>query len=163
MSATDKTMPQGVFDTVKRVLTAANDDPAIKKVVRDTQRAIVKEIRARGLIPPRTPALGPFLEGISSPVWRLGELYMLASVQKDETGRSWYHVSYSRKDICPTQDDSEAVRAAMFQADALVIAVYPPRDEWVCHTSGVLHLWQRLGDDRLVPDLRVKSALGATI
>lgn len=117
--------------------------------------------RVRPLLPLVRPAglLGPILSPppVGAPNWRLDGMIILTTVQ-ESGGAEWYHVSYSRPDRVPSHEDTCAVRAAMFRPDALVIAVYPPVDEYINQHPYCLHLWERLGPERLVPDLRVCEA-----
>lgn len=100
--------------------------------------------------------LGPIIDPrLCHPKWTLGPLVILATVQPADDETLWYHVSYSLADRCPTHEETCAVRAAMFKPDALVVAVFPPVDEYVNHYPFCLHLWQRIGGERLIPDLRV--------
>ena len=74
-------------------------------------------------------------------------------------GRTWYHVSVSGgrvgsgKPELPTWAQLQSARDALFRHDAVVVQILPPRSEWYS-IGDVLHLWQRLGADRLVPDMR---------
>lgn len=114
----------------------------------------------RPLLPDFKPSnlLGPIIDPrLGHPTWRLGPLAIIATVQPASDESLWYHVSYSLADRCPTHDETCAVRAAMFRPDALVVAVFPPVDEYVNHMPFCLHLWQRIGGERLIPDLRVSD------
>lgn len=78
-------------------------------------------------------------------------------------GREWFHVSASGpgprgKPRLPTWAELAQVRAALFKPDAVVVQVFPPEAEWYT-AAEVLHLWQRIGADRLIPDLRKEGAL----
>jgi hypothetical protein len=125
--------------------------------------------RVRPLLPTvRHPLLtGPIIERHAGPpTWRMGELLILATVQPSfEDGSEWYHVSYSFADRTPTHEDTCLVRRAMFRPTALVVAIFPPVDEYVNLHPHCLHLWQRLTGDRLIPDLRIPDpfVLGPTI
>lgn len=112
----------------------------------------------------RTPGLlGPIVEArAAQPSWRLGELLILASVQPAADDSPWYHVSYSFAERIPTHEDTCRVRAAMFRPEALVVAVFPPVSEYVNLHPFCLHLWQRIGKERLIPDLRVPGIPGIT-
>lgn len=109
----------------------------------------------------------------------LGRVRCLLSIDVVE-GRDWYHVSASvpgtpipraerrrlerkhgapaaqYRPALPTWAELSAVRKALFQPFALVVQVFPPEEEWASEAE-VLHLWQRLGEDRLIPDLRRKG------
>lgn len=106
----------------------------------------------------------------------VGECRCILSIDR-AAGRDWYHVSVSVpgrlmdatarraltqrgvQDLArsapalPSWEDLVAVRKALFRPDAVVVQVFPPITEWFSEAD-VLHLWQRLGADRLVPDLR---------
>ncbi len=111
--------------------------------------------------------LGPIIDNrIGSPLWRIGDLQILATVQPDTAGTPWYHVSYSLADKTPTHEQTCLVRAAMFKPTAVVVAVFPPVDEYVNLHPFCLHLWQRLTPERLIPDLRIhdlSDLIGPTI
>lgn len=114
----------------------------------------------RPLLPDFKPAklLGPIVDPrLDQPKWTLGSMAILATVQPAADDSPWYHVSYSFADRCPTHDETCAVRSMMFRPDALVVAVFPPVDEYVNHMPFCLHLWQRIGGERLIPDLRVSD------
>jgi hypothetical protein len=107
--------------------------------------------------------LGPIIDNrCGSPIWRIGDLQILATVQPDADGTPWYHVSYSLIDKTPTHEQTCMVRTAMFRPDVVVVAVFPPVDEYVNLHPFCLHLWQRLTKDRLIPDLRVDGVPGLT-
>lgn len=122
--------------------------------------------RVRQLLPAVCPPdlVGPIVRpDLGLPMWRLGGVRMLASVQEQPDAVEWYHVSYSREGEIPSHADTCAVRLAMFRHDACVVQVFPPVSEYVNENPHVLHLWQRLGTERLIPDLRVSAPWGATI
>lgn len=128
-------------------MTTAKDHPARAQL--RLIRPLLPDFKTRDL-------LGPIIDPrLDQPKWTLGTLAILATVQPAADESLWYHVSYSLADRCPTHDDTCAVRAAMFKPDALVVAVFPPVDEYVNHMPFCLHLWQRIGGERLIPDLRV--------
>lgn len=111
----------------------------------------------------RSPSAAPDMFGprwhgppVMNPVWwgRDG-LGVLASLDVVADGTRWLHASYSRQDRIPDHADTLAVRRLIFPADAVVIAVLPPEDEYVNDHPRCLHLWQRIGSERLVPDLRL--------
>lgn len=81
-------------------------------------------------------------------------LLVLVTIQRTEQ-REWLHVSLSFANKLPTHQDMRSVRGAFFAENAVVVQVFPPEAEYVNDNPFVLHLWQRLGPDRLVPDLRI--------
>ena len=91
-------------------------------------------------------------------VARLGNWKAILSLDEAD-GRTWYHVSVSGgrvgsgKPVLPTWGQLRSARDALFRHDAVVVQILPPRGEWYS-LGEVLHLWQRLGADRLVPDMR---------
>lgn len=78
----------------------------------------------------------------------------------DEAGtREWYHASLSGPGTTlPTWEELSEARELLFQPEAVVVQIFPPRDEWFTEHD-VLHLWQRIGPDRLVPDMRKDGVL----
>lgn len=87
----------------------------------------------------------------------LGRARVICSIDR-ALGREWFHVSVSvrgddGKPSLPTWAELLDVRAALFKPDVVVVQVFPPADEWYS-IADVLHMWQRIGGDRLVPDLR---------
>jgi hypothetical protein len=93
---------------------------------------------------------------------QLGDVKCILSIDR-AMGREWFHVSVSGWDKhgrprLPTWAELTGVRDAIFKPDAVVVQVFPPRGEWFT-AAEVLHLWQRIGADRLVPDLRKQGAL----
>jgi hypothetical protein len=91
------------------------------------------------------------------PVWQYGALSISASI--DERGGSeWLHVCFSKPDRVPTHDDLMLVRRTFFRRESVVVQVFPPADEYVNDFPYALHLWERLGEQRLVPDLRTAHA-----
>lgn len=87
-------------------------------------------------------------------VARFGRVKALLSIDEVAGGRQWYHVSVSAPGpSIPTWEELCRARELLFQPDVVVVQVFPPVDEWFS-LHDVLHLWQRIGPDRLVPDLR---------
>lgn len=121
----------------------------------------------RLLMPHALPlgVLGPIIDPrVGPPVYRYGTLQIFATVQPAADESPWYHVSYSRSDRVPDHDDTCLVRRVFFKPEALVLAVFPPTDEYVNHHQFCLHLWQRIGGARVVPDLRVPGgSIGLTV
>lgn len=128
------------------------------------------------LVPVDSPAR-ILLQGPPAPMCRavVGRVRCLLSIDRVD-GRDWFHVSASvageptdrrmrrRKarrgepaslvaPALPSWRELVAVRAALFMPEAVVVQVFPPVSEWYSEAE-VLHLWQRLGPDRLIPDLR---------
>ncbi len=88
------------------------------------------------------------------PIFRLGRLHVLLSVEQKPDGHLWLHasLSISRRKM-PSYDQIEAVRRAVFKPDALVLQVFPPESEFFA-AEKVAHLWSRIDGPRVVPDLR---------
>jgi hypothetical protein len=112
--------------------------------------------------PPATR--GPYLdERVLQPFWRgVGRaegLMVLVSVDEHPDGHEWLHVSFSRQDRVPTYHDVAWVRKAFFRSEAVVVQVFPPEAEHVNIHPYTLHLWQRLGGERLIPDLRLEGSI----
>lgn len=128
-------------------------------------RQHLREIRRLGLLPVEPTRCGPWAGPIISravgmPHWRRNDdLVVGVSLNIDADLGLWYHVSYSFASRLPTHDDTVAVRRAFFDPSAVVVSVWPPEDEYVNHHAFVLHLWQRVGGPRLVPDLRVGGTI----
>jgi len=109
---------------------------------------------------------GPFdfrSMGVIAPVWisEDRELRVFATVEDKPDGHAWLHVSFSRVDRTPSYEETCRVRHAFFPADAVVVQVFPPIREHVNIHENTLHLWQRLDDERLVPDLRIVESDGS--
>ena len=64
----------------------------------------------------------------------------------------WRHVSIRREDRMPSYRELKAMRARFFPADAEVIQVFPPEEEFVNQHPYCLHLWWNK-DRRLCPSL----------
>lgn len=116
------------------------------------------------LLPRGTPAKIRYvdLNGSRGCAAYVGQCKALLSLDR-AGGRDWYHVSVSHYEvgeapILPTWDELSDVREALFRPDVVVVQVFPPQAEWYS-VADVLHLWQRIGADRLVPDLRKGGAL----
>jgi len=70
----------------------------------------------------------------------------------------WRHVSFSMAHRVPNYEELKACRMTFFPADAEVVQVFPPEEEFVnCHPY-CLHLWWSK-DRRLVPP-QTQSAVG---
>lgn len=82
------------------------------------------------------------------------QLKVLASIERKPDQRDWLHVSFSYEYKLPDYETIKEVRELFFPDNATVIQVFPPKAEHV-NLSEVLHLWQRIGDNALLPDLRV--------
>lgn len=93
---------------------------------------------------------------VLQPVWQRGSLRVLAGVERKSDGRDYLHVSASQVGgrATPTWAELARIRRDFFAPDAFVFQAFPPESEWFSLVEA-LHLWQRLGADRLVPDLRV--------
>lgn len=80
----------------------------------------------------------------------------------EAAGRDWFHVSISAGKApvvtLPSWHQLKLARELFFQEEVVVVQVFPPASEWFSF-GDVLHLWQRLGPGRLVPDLRKKGGL----
>ena len=96
------------------------------------------------------------------PVFVVGRCSVIASLDERD-GEVWYHVSVGRDGgtKLPEYSDLVQVRDEMFQPDAVVVQVWPPKSEHYTFCE-VLHLWQRVTPaGRLVPDLRATMPSGA--
>lgn len=115
----------------------------------------VKQIRA--LLGNSNSLIGPIktLENMP-PMWHIAGLRVFTSIDHD----IWYHVSYSHPNRIPTHDETVLVRNVFFRPSVVVVAIFPPIDEYVNHHSRTLHLWERIEGDRLIPDLRVSTGTG---
>jgi len=105
---------------------------------------------------------GPlFMPNFAGAYFMIRDNRIMASVERPDDGPPWFHVSLSNPDRpygMPTHHDMELVREAMFRRSSVVVQVFPPASE-VTPFDGVLHLWERLGKDRLVPELRPKGVV----
>lgn len=121
----------------------------------DAQKAILPHLPERG----RRRALGlvgpAFASGLLGLMWYTPDrkTYVKVSVQST-AGHGWLHVSVAHTDRMPTYSLVAKVRRAFFLDEALVVQVSPPVAEHVDIHPYMLHLWQRLDGERLVPDLR---------
>jgi hypothetical protein len=72
-------------------------------------------------------------------------------------GKLWRHMSVSRRSRTPSHEDMMAAAQAFLDQDAVVLAIYPRRAEWVNLHQFCLHLWQPVGFDP-VPDPKLERA-----
>jgi hypothetical protein len=96
----------------------------------------------------RPGPLPPFWQEIKAPerhqrAWAYAGLRVLASLDTDETGARWYHVSASSLFRRPSPDEVSRVRRAFFQPSAAV-EVWPPKE---FPGQRAIHLWERLPKD----------------
>lgn len=72
-------------------------------------------------------------------------------------GKTWRHLSVSRRSRTPTHDDMMAAAEALLDQNVKTLSIYPPRAEWVNVHEHCLHLWQPIGFDP-VPDPKLERA-----
>lgn len=124
------------------------------------QNAIIQRVKRCFPLTQPPDLNGPMAHSkVVQPIWLLGEpedpIHIQASVERKGDCLYWYHVSFKRQeDRTPSAEDVRRVREAMFRRSSVVVQVFPPRSEYVNLHAHVLHLWERLGGDRLIPDLR---------
>ncbi|MGB7709262.1 MAG: hypothetical protein WBL95_06935 [Microcoleus sp.] len=85
-------------------------------------------------------------------------LAVIISCSIEQDGKTWIHLSVSRKKSIPTWADLVKVKEIFLGTDALAIQVLVPRDEWINEHEFCLHLYQCL-DDRPVPDFRKEGTI----
>lgn len=87
------------------------------------------------------------------PMWTLGGLRIFVSLEivGEEV---WLQVSYSHRKTIPSHLQTVRIREGMFRTGSVVVAVFPPVDEYINHHPRCLHLWERVTGPRLIPDLR---------
>lgn len=135
-----------------------------KDVLAPEQLEALERFKEVDIAPGRFPpsVRGPhWVPGLRYPVFRTERLIVMVSIDR-LAGRDWLHVSYrkvsaadpAKDDDLPTHKDTVFVRETFFKPEGLVVAVFPPKVEYVNVDARVLHLWERFGADRLVPDLR---------
>lgn len=84
--------------------------------------------------------------------------FILSDNDRFDTDERWRHLSMSLQTRLPTYEEVKHARQVFFPAEAEVVQVFPPEDEFVnCHPF-CLHLWWSK-DRRLVPP-QTQSAVG---
>lgn len=79
-------------------------------------------------------------------------LRLIIDCETKEDGKSWLHVSVSRKNWNPSHDDMCLVKRA-FIGNRYAYAIYPPKEVYVNIHSHCLHLWALAeGDGRALPE-----------
>lgn len=100
---------------------------------------------------PRDSRLPPWV-CVGAEFFTKGKLVVVASDddEYDNTGEKWRHISVSHKDRLPSWDELRQVRDDFYPADACVIFIFPPVEEYVNFHKTTLHFWWNK-DRRLVP------------
>lgn len=68
-------------------------------------------------------------------------LFVICSVAKEDDGKYWIHVSYSRTSRIPTYEDTAKIKALFIGKDRKAIAVFPEEKNHVNIHPNCLHLW----------------------
>jgi hypothetical protein len=74
-------------------------------------------------------------------------LLVIESTNKEQDGKTWKHVSMSRKSRLPTYDDMKIVKQQFIGDDHSAIQIFPRKTEHVNIHPYCLHLWCCLDGD----------------
>lgn len=70
------------------------------------------------------------------------KLTVIASMDTDNKGIKWEHVSVSCKTRLPTWDELKFVKMLFWDAEDEVLQFFPPQSEYVNVHHNCLHLWR---------------------
>src|SRR6478609_2204141 len=84
----------------------------------------------------------------------VGGLRVIVDSESKEDGRTWIHVSVSRKDWTPSHEDMSLVKEAFIGPDRYAYSVWAPTSLHVNIHSFCLHLWALLEspDGKVLPE-----------
>ena len=68
-------------------------------------------------------------------------------------GGGWDHVSISHRSRCPTWEEMQAVKDALFDPEECAVQFHPPRSRYVNRHPNCLHLWRHQEQAILMPPL----------
>ena len=79
-------------------------------------------------------------------------LRVIVSSDVEEDGRTWLHVSVSRRNRMPEYKDVFLVKHLFIGDDKKAIQVFPPKDEHINDHPYCLHLFHCVEDSEPLPD-----------
>jgi len=85
-------------------------------------------------------------------------LIVIESVNKEQDGKLWKHVSLSRRSRLPSYEDMKLVKDKFIGEDKLAIQIFVPKSEHVNIHEYCLHLWCCL-DENVLPDFTNGSGM----
>lgn len=69
-------------------------------------------------------------------------LKVLASIDVDDKGIEWEHVSVSLKNRCPTWDEMKFIKMKFWDDEDEVLQFFPKKSEYVNAHKYCLHMWR---------------------
>lgn len=85
-------------------------------------------------------------------------LSAILSVEREQDGKRWLHVSLAHASRLPTWDELRRVKLWLMGPEARALSVLPPESEYVNVHPYCLHLWQCLDGD-VIPDFRIDGQI----
>lgn len=82
-----------------------------------------------------------------------GGLIVLVSEEVHKDGRTYLHVSFSRRSRTPSYEDLDRVRKSFIGEGRESVQVFPPKEEYVNLHPHTLHLWHCY-ERRIFPDAK---------
>ena len=70
------------------------------------------------------------------------KLAVLASIDTDDNGIKWEHVSVSLKHRTPTWQELKFIKMLFWEPEDEVIQFFPPQSEYINFHKNCLHLWR---------------------
>lgn len=75
------------------------------------------------------------------------KLAVLASIDTDDNGIKWEHVSVSLKNRIPTWQELKFIKMLFWDPEDEVIQLFPPQSQYVNVHKNWLHLWRPINVD----------------
>lgn len=75
------------------------------------------------------------------------KLAVLASIDTDDNGIKWEHVSVSLKNRLPTWQELKFIKMLFWDPEDEVIQFFPPQSQYVDVQKNCLHLWRPINVD----------------
>jgi hypothetical protein len=99
------------------------------------------------------PLYGATPAGSSWGYFEIGGLRIISSgsVDGNEAGAGWEHVSVSLHDRCPTWDEMKKVKELFWRDDETVIQFHPSKGQYISKCETCLHLWRKPGAEAELP------------
>ena len=109
------------------------------------EEAAIEELRPRVL--PASWTVETWDPKSGSGSYRGPGLYVITTVAREDDGKRWLHVSFSRKDRIPSYEDLRLIKELFVGRDRLAVQVFPAARKHVNYMETCLHLWHCLDGD----------------
>lgn len=102
-----------------------------------TNAAIPRKIRSRAV--PKRAFVPNTINGL--------KLTVIATLDTDDNGITWEHVSVSLKHRIPTWQELKFIKMLFWDPEDEVLQFFPPQSEYINVHKNCLHLWRPINVD----------------